>query len=171
MKNMGNMKAVTVQKKGEDIFNCIELYLHANRLESQYMNSEDMLHIRNLIHDIRSDAEYKILLDWPIGHGQNIIEGFSVLCDNVLFDHGNPYKLCYRALTLFIFANDLCKNRLKDNDVKEKVMTIAKRTINFYHVDWSLIIEKRLKKWDIVKFICVNLTLFAVAVYMKYMIM
>ena len=113
---------------GEDIFKCIESYICENRLDSQCLNAEEMEYIKNLIFIVREHSDYKTLMDWPFAYDrENISKEFVTVCENALFDHGNPHKLCFRALTLFIFANDLCKYRLKDNGVKNTLMTIVKK--------------------------------------------
>ena len=161
------MYVETEHSKGESILICIDTYLNENKLESSFLNDIELEQIESLIHLIRGHADYKTLFDWPIGHGDQISKGFKTLCENVLFDYGNPYKLCFRALTLYIFTVDLCHFRLKDNDVKKEIMKITKETIDFYNVDWTIILERRLMKWNIVKFMCTSVIMFGFALLVK----
>ncbi len=126
----------------EDIFTRIDAYLE------QPHDDDDGL--GNLIRAIRQCDDYKILLEWPLESDAN---GWKRLCENALFDHGCPRKLCFRAMTLYVYAADTCR-RTDDNVSKREIMRIVKETIEKYNVDWSLLdTDKRSMKYVVVKFL------------------
>ena len=113
----------------EDIFTRIDAIL-------EQPNNDDGL--GNLIRMIRQCNDYKILLEWPLESDAN---GWKRLCESALFDHGCPRKLCFRAMTLYVYAADTCRCT-DDDESKREIMRVVKETIEQYNVDWSFIAEK-----------------------------
>ncbi len=121
----------------EDIFTRIDAYM-------EQPNNDDGL--GNLIRAIRQCDDYKILLEWPLESDAN---GWKRLCENALFDHGCPRKLCFRAITLYVYAADTCRCT-DDDESKREIMRIVKETIEQYNVDWSLLVtDKRSMKYAV----------------------
>ena len=146
---------------------CIDIYLTENRLESQFLNCIEMDQIERLIRHIREHDDYKTLIAWPLPE-DGLPGGFKTLCENALFAHGNLHKLCFRALTLYVFTNDICHYRIKDNDVKNELLKIAKEIIIFYDVDWTLILQKQNIKRYRVRHMCAKVLLLTFAAYVLY---
>ena len=120
----------------EDIFTRIDATL-------EQPNNDDGL--GNLIRAIRQCDDYKILLEWPLESDAN---GWKRLCESALFDHGCPRKLCFRAMTLYVYAADTCRCT-DDDESKREIMQIVKETIEQYNVDCNFIVEKRSMKYSV----------------------
>ncbi len=121
-----------------DIFTRIDAYL-----EQPLSNDDDGL--GNLVRAIRQRDDYKLLLERPLERDDG---GVKRLSESVLLDRGYPRKLCFRALTLYLYASDACRS-MDDDDSKREIMRTVKETIEKYSVDWSfLIADKRCTKYS-----------------------
>ena len=72
-------------------------------------------------------------------------------------------KLCFRALTLYIFTNDLCE-RLSDEDVKKNIRRVVRETIAEYDVDWTVLLDG-ITTWDIAKFFIFKMIIVSMRIY------
>ncbi len=60
-------------------------------------------------------------------------------------------RLCFRALTLYLYASDACRST-DDDDSKREIVRTVKETIENYNVDWSLLIaDKSRTKYSVAK--------------------
>ncbi len=125
----------------EDIFTRIDALL-----EQTLSNDDDGL--GNLVRAIRQRDDYKLLVEWPL---ERDVGGFKRLSESVLLDRGCPRKLCFRALTLYLYASDACRS-MDDDDSKREIMRTVKETIENYNIDWSLLIaDKGCTKYSVAK--------------------
>ena len=124
-----------------DIFTRIDAHL-----EQPLSNEDDGL--GNLIRSIRQRDDFKIVLERSL---ERDVGGFKRLSESVLFDHGCPRKLCFRALTLYLYAADAYRC-MDDDNSKREIMRTVKETIEKYNVDWSLLIaDKGCTKYSVAK--------------------
>ena len=131
-------------RSSSDIFECIGVILNEeeelNKIEKQCLNSYDIKHISDVIHNIRKERNYQTLMDCPLDLN-NISVGFRTTCETALYADGGPEKQCLRALTLYIYTIDICRYKLKDNDMKEVIVAIYKDVIAKYDIDWNILFQ------------------------------
>ena len=118
------------------------------------------------IHEIRQHPGYKSSIDIVIQNEIELLEGIEHLMERLFDEKRCKRQTCYRSLTLYVFAYDLCQ-LIKDNDIKSSILTMVDDAVEKQEVDWAELNDdiSAVSKWNFVRTLCLNLGLLLLKCY------
>ena len=93
-------------------------------IDCELTNCVRLKSLSDKINEIRLHPGYKPSIDIVIQNEIELLDGIEHLMERLFDENRCKRQTCYRSLTLYVFAYDLCQ-LIKDNDIKSSVLAMV----------------------------------------------
>ena len=159
-------EALFIRGKAYQTIDKCSRWTETDLIDCELTNCVRLKSLSDKINEIRHHPGYKPSIDIVIQNEIDLLEGIEHLMERLFDEKRCKRHTCYRSLTLYVFAYDLCQ-MTKDNDIKSSVLTMVDDAVEKQEVDWAELNDdiSAVSKWNFVRTLCLNLGLLLLKCY------